>query len=402
MAEFQTVDDFLNHKGNEPFGLKNLKGWAKSPGYLHAWLHTRQVPVAVWLHRIPEKVIRKDKDNRERELVNVWGRQHVCWEDETILKKQRMRVEGRREFPPQRCGVCRLIEKVRELMLSHDLADTDVLFKFEGSDKPEENTIIHAGGLANVWKRDMKEEDKERLKKHGIYMGNSGNKMGAWSENMQPKLNYVFALVNHDSVQDGLQVATQTEVLGKKVQNLIKDEILSKDDLGNPFLHPYCIRFQHKPEEKAFDDKYHVLRMDKNKLTPEIEKIIRSDKPDIRRFTKRYNQRQMRATLEAHATELGKRLPWDEIFNVPGYKEDEEETKPQETRTPEVGHTAAAPPNTIPCDDCKHPMLETETVCGKCGAKYEDDGAAPAASPPKEESFGDAVYVQGGDSDVPF
>jgi hypothetical protein len=429
-SEFQTVDDFLNHKGSDGYGLKNLKGWAKNPGYMNFWLHTKQMPSAVWMHRLAELVVRPDKDNPGHFKKNIWGRRHVCWEDEAILKKQHRRSEGRREFPPQKCGICRLVEHVREMLLDGEIQDTDVLFKFEGSDNEAENTVLHAGGLANVWKRDMKDEEKARLRQHGIYMGNSPNgKPGAWAENMTCKLNYVFAGVNHDNPGDGLQVDIQTQSLGDKVKKMIRNEIASKDDDGNPFLNPYCIRFLFRAEEKKFDDKYDALRIDKLKLSPEIEKLIRGEKPDISRFTKRFNQRELRAALEKHATDLGKQLPWDRIFDVPGYHNPEtdepKEEKPESL--PENGSTTTRktaakdplanstkrepepePESTFPCDDCKTILPEPKpgkpTICPKCKAKYDDDGespAQPAAASSSPESFGDAVYDQD-TSDVPF
>lgn len=416
-TEFQSVDDFLNHKGSEGYGLKNLKGWAKDPGYFNAWLHTKQMPTAVWLHRWPELVIRPNKESQGEYLKNIWGRQFGCHEDESTLKKQHRRNEGRREHPPTRCGLCRLIECVRGLLLDGELTDTDVLFKFEGSDKPDENCIRHAGGLANVWRSDkMKDEDKARLAKHGIYFSNQGSKPGAWSQNLFAKLNYVFCLVNNDAVQDGLQIDIQTEGLGKKVKNVIRDEIQSKDDLGNPFLNPYCIRFLYRAEEKKFDDKYHALRIDKFKMSPEVEKLIRSDKPDISRFTKKFNQKEMRTALEMHATPLGKQLPWAKIFDVPGYGEEEKpepKAEAKQERTPEVTSKPAATPaaqeEMIPCDDCNTPLPASATKCHNCGAKYEDDGKpAPVATPAPaakaastEPAFGEGVY-DGGDADVPF
>lgn len=408
MAEFNTVDDFLNHKGSEGGGGKRLKSWAKDPGYMNFWLHTKQMPCSVWFHRIPELVIRDDKDDRTKKLKNVWGRQHACWEDESILKKQRFRTpEGTREHPPTKCGICRLIEAIRELVNDGKIQDTDVLFEFTGSDKPEENTILHAGGFANMWKREASTEEKERLSKHGIYMSK------VWNENGQAKLNYVFAGVNHDAPSDGLQIAVQAQLLGDKVKKVIRDEIASKDgDDGNPFLKPYCIRFVYKADEKKFDEKYHALRIDRLKMSPEIEKLIMSERPDITRFTRKFNQKDMRATLENHATPLARKmLPWDAIFDVPGYDEDpaqEQETKqpsPQPSPEKKQETKAAEPPAEEmgdPCDDCHAPMTKTQTQCKNCGAKYATDDAPPpaktAAPPPPPTDPSAPVY----DDDVPF
>lgn len=413
MGEFNTVDDFLNHKGSEGGSGKRLKSWAKYPGYMNFWLHTKQMPCSVWFHRIPELVVRQDKDDRTIVKKNVWGRQHACWEDESILKKQRFRTpEGRREYPPTKCGICRLIEAIRELVLDGAIQDTDVLFEFTGSDDPTENKILHAGGFANMWKREASDEEKERLKKHGIYMSK------AWDENGQAKLSYVFAGGNHDAPDDGLQIAVQTQLLGDKVKATIRKEIASKDgDDGNPFLKPYCIRFVYDASAKKFDDKYDAMRIDRLKLTPEIEKIIRGERPDISRFTRKFNQKDMRAMLEKHATPLAKRvLPWDSIFDVPGYNEDPAEQEKSESKptsqAPEKSESkpSSAPAEEMadPCDDCNAPMKVGQTKCTKCGAKYEDDEPATAAAAPAQAQAAPAAAASGGDddavydSDVPF
>lgn len=410
MGEFNTVDDFLNHKGSEGGGGKRLKSWAKDPGYMNFWLHTKQMPCSVWFHRIPELVIRQDKDDRTVTKKNVWGRQHACWEDESILKKQRFRTQdGTREHPPMKCGICRMIEAIRELITDGKIQDTDVLFEFTGSDDPTENKVLYAGGMVNLWKDGMPSEEKERLKKHGIFMSK------VWDQNAMAKLSYVFAGVNHDAPSDGLQIAVQTQLLGDKVKRTIRNEIASKDgDDGNPFIKPYCIRFVYKAEEKKFDDKYDALRIDRLKLSPEIEKIIRGDRPDISRFTRKFNQKDMRAVLEKHATPLAKQmLPWDDIFDVPDFEakpeEEEQETKkssppPAREEPKPSGRTRVQEPPAEemgdPCDDCGAPMTKTQTKCKKCGATYANDDAP--APPPKAQAApdpaDDAVY----DQDVPF
>lgn len=415
MGEFRTVDDFLSHKGSEGGGGKRLKSWAKDPGYMNFWLHTKQMPCSVWYHRFFELVVRTDKDDRSKQLKNVWGRQHACWESEDILKKQRFRTEsGRREHPPTKCGACRLIEAIRELIDDGKLQDTDVLFIFDGADDPTENKKVHAGGLCNIWRNDAPNEEKERLKKAGIFLSKS------WEENAVAKLSYVFAGVNHDAPGDGLQIAVQTQLLGDQVKRTIRNEVASKDgDLGNPFINPYCIRFIYKADEKKFGDKYDALRIDRLKLTPEIQKLIYGERPDISRYTKKFNQKELRASLEAHATPIAKKLlPWDEIFNVPQLvdersespESEKSESKPTEKPSQKPAH-AAADELDDPCEDCGAEMKKGQTQCKRCGAKYAaDPEPAPAKSAtdtlidrklgnePADDAPSDAVY----DQDVPF
>lgn len=412
MAEFKSVDDFLNHRSSEGGGgARRFKSWKKDPGFLNIWLHTKQMPCSVWVHRIPELVVRQKQDSNEV-LKNVWGRQHVCWEDESILKKQRFRdpETGVREHPPKKCGLCRLSEAIREMIADGVMKDTDVIFKFEGADDPKENIAIHAGGFCSLWGREVEDDDKERLKSHGIYLSK------VFAESGVAKLNYVLAGVNHDDVAAGVQVAVETQLVGDKIKRTIRNEIASKDDEGNPFLHPYCMRLIAKPEEKKFDDKYDAIRIDRLKITAEIDRLIRGDKPSIAKYTTRFNQKTMRSLLEKHAVGPGKQIKWDQVFDVPQLVPDLEEGEaaekpkasaqvPEKVTPPAPPKAEAKGPATIPCDDCKAPMLETDTKCAKCGAVYEIEEApkasAPAAapSPGASDEQGDGVYD---DDPIPF
>jgi hypothetical protein len=399
MSEFKTVDDFLNYRGSEGGGSKRLKSWAKDPGFVNLWFHTKQMPCAVWYHRIPELVVRTEKDT-QKTLKNVWGRQHVCLEDEKVLKKQRFRGEdGLREVPPLRCPICRLAEAIREMVTAGTIKDSDRIFKWDGSDKPEENVALSAGGLANIWGRDPDEETKKRLGEAGIFLSK------VWNENMLAKLNYVFAVVNQDDPATGLQIAVQTQLVGDKVKRLINNEIASNDgDKGNPFITPYAIRLVYKPAEKKFDDKYDAMRMNRFALSPEIEAIIRGEKPNIAKFTDRMNAKDVCSALEEHALV---KLPWKSILDVP---EPSSSDAAPPVQVPGPSTSAQVPAQLAPsapveelgdpCDDCKAPMTKTQTKCGKCGAVYATDGVAPAASTTAAAAPSSAAVYD--EEDVPF
>jgi hypothetical protein len=413
---FKSVNEFLNHKGNERGGAKRLKNWSTDPGYLNFWFHVAILPTAAWFHRIPELVIRDDKDNPQKKLRNIWGRSHACWEDESILKKARFRTAaGTREHPPKKCGLCRLTEAVREAILDGTIKDTDVLFEFKGSDKPEEDCVLHAGSLCNFWKRDISDEEKARLNAGGISLKTS------WKENAVAKLSYIFVGVNADDLGEGLQVAVQTQALGDAVKRCINDEIARKDgDKGNPFMNPYCVRFIYRASEPKFDDKYHAIATEKP-LSPEIERLIRGEPPSIEGYTRKFNQDTMRSLLKTRATPLGKKLPWDRIFDVPqkipadapADKPKAQAQVPADVAPPKPAAPPPSGPNDQPregdalgdpCEPpCGAPMKAGATVCWKCKAEYKDDGQAPAASaaqPPSTGAPPDAALYD--DNDVPF
>lgn len=405
MAEFSNVDAFLNFQGSERGGgTKKLKKWIDR-GFCNAFFHTKMLPTSVWYHSFFELVVRTDRET-DRTLKNVWFRQNVCLEDEAILKKQHFRTpEGHREHPPVLCPDCITIEVVRGMIKRGEIKDTDVLFEFSGADKPDEDRVLHAGGYAGLWTRKMSEPEKARLAQHGIYMGNSGMKMGAWSENAKATLSYIFAMVDADNVGDGLLVAIQKQSLGDKVKKTINKEIKSNGDLGNPFLHPYCLQFTYDEKNPKFDDKYDAARMNSVVLTPQIEALIRGERPDISRHTTPPDLATHRSLLEAHCRI---RLPWGEIFKkaeeAAERKREAEEAgglqfdtanKTTQVQVPaNVAPPAPAPtPAPValapagqkwgdPCDSCKAPMLEGALVCGACGMTYDEipDPASPAAT----------------------
>lgn len=409
MAEMRTIDDFLNYKGSEGGGGKRLKSWAKSKGHLNFWLHTKQLPSAVWYHSLPELVVRPDKDDASRSLRNVWNRQHVCLEDEAVLKKQRFRTsDGTREHPPRRCPICRMLEAIRSLVLDGKLRDTDVIFRFDGSDKPEENRVIHAGGVCGMWKREQSTEEKERLQKHGISMRT------AWAENFTAKLWYVLVGVDQDDVASGVQVAVQTQLVGDKIKAEIRKQIASEpDERGNPLVHPYCIQLLYQPDASKFDDRYLAQRINRFSLTPEIDRLIRGEAPSIEKFVRPLNATEIVAMLQKHALVD---LPWDQILvkgGEPAPAPSVGGPPPRGDAARELQSQTKATPSAPsewgdPCDVCKAPMLATATKCGKCGTAYEiePDAApapataqpapAPASGPDSYES--DAVY----DDEIPF
>jgi hypothetical protein len=414
-SEFGSIDDFLNYRGSEGGGQKRLKDWKKK-GQLTFFFHMMCMPSRVWLHNVPELVVRTDRETNVQKK-SVWGRTHVCHEDESILKKQRFKTQdGRREHPPKRCGACRMTEGVRNAILDGQLQDTDVVFKFDGADNPTENRVIHAGGLCDFWKRnDLDEATKARLLQHGIHFANIPGRPGAWAENTMAALNYIFAIVDNEAIGEGLQIAIQQQIIGDEVRRMMNDEIASKDDLGNPFKNPYAIQLIYNAAATLPKDKYRARRMDKFAVTDVVDKIIRSPKPDLSKFTTKFDPAALRSLLEAHAQVD---LPWDSYF-IPIPTEEKSVPPvepPPQRKTISVPSGAPAPkPAAAPVEelgdpcDCGAPMTKTQTKCGKCGAVYAITpdpvpaaaSAAPAATsaPAASEDYDAADYQ---DDRIPF
>lgn len=402
MSEFNSIDDFLNHKGNSGrSGGRFLRDW-KANGKIDIWLHTRRLPLAIWQHRFPRLFVREDKETREVDkffsTLQAWN----CWEDESVLRAQWKRnVDGTREVPPRACPLCRLIEHIRLAVDRGDIAMSDPVFEFRGSTDPDKDRVVHAGGIAGLFTDKLSNEDKNALKKRGIFMSE------AWKETSLAKLSYIFCVVDHAHPELGVQIDVETQLVGDKVKAVIVDQMESKPtpDLGNPMITPYCIQLRYSKDEVAFAKRYHARPLERNQLNDQIEALIRSEPPDLSHQTRPFSAAMLRSVCEQYAV---MDLPWDEIFegaeeydrkhqareeagrNDEDAAEDPEEILknsigPKEARG-ETSRRQIKPPSpppsspaveTVPCDRCHAPMGLDQAKCGKCGAEYEVDEPPP-------------------------
>lgn len=429
MSDINTIDDFLGHNGSGGGGRgKYLKNWKKD-GSLRFWLHTKQLPVASWKHQIPDLVVFDDRDTKETTKA-FWGKDKNCWESEKFLRQQYARdPDGSLDISPNHCSICRLIDVVAKAIAKGELDWTDEVFRFEGATESKNNRVVHAGGLTNLFsKKNITPAEKSQLKSKGILLTE------AWGENFHAKCQYVLTVVDNDDIGAGVQIASQPQSVGDHIKRVINDVRASLgEEEGNPLTHPYCIELTY--DEKAhMSKKYGARRIERIKLTPEIERLIYSDPPELAGSIRPFNQTQMRAFLERYATVD---LPWDYIFEVPKLSmvpddkqsDPDMEFPPKETKTtPKSFHQPPTPmqpkqeaksfhqpPVTkgrrvvadepvpppspkveeeiVPCDKCEYPMKATDTVCPDCGTTYELEGDEPA---PKTISVEAATLLQGG------
>ena len=442
MAELD-LEEFLGYETNSSGGGgKFLTKWKKrQPPELRMWLHTRTPFVTLWQHNIPQMRTFEDRDTGET-VRKIWGGKFVCLENEAaVLQHQNKRSNGVREVPPQICPLCKMLEWTRGELAAGRIKKAQPLFKFEVPLLPGEEAedraddqlrVISAGPFTDTLK-DLSQQDKIDLRRANISLKD------AWAENARAKCNFVFRCVDHDNLEDGVQILIETSLVGEKVQQVIRDQMKRQGRAeGNPLLNPYAFQVEHKPKETQFQNKYHVLDLSPKAypMTEEIRAlIVDTDPPDITRMREPGNVRQLRAQLEQYALIP---FPWDELFgpaeatqaNPGGEAEDDSfdyganaEPEPAATAPAEVQGKAApapkvsapapivtaaspvtasaatpaptaagtrrrkaepappAPPPTEPmqdpCDDCGHAMKASETKCPGCGAEY-------AVTPEKE------------------
>lgn len=378
-----STNEFQGHQTSAPRGsfLERAKKWppvARSqPPVLgvNVVLAKGDSIYVLWRHGLPRIQI-SEKDGSRM----VWGGNFVCHEEErpTLINQfRRDRETGERLHPPQACPICKMVEWCWQQIDAGKLDWLTEVFRFE-ADIPKDTRVLHAGGLCNIFgKKDLDDEQKKEMKRHGIYQTD------AWKEVAWAKANYLFLVADYDHPENGVQIAIEPAGLGEKVRGVISDERVSKgEDEGDPQKNPYVIQWTYNPADGVEFGKYHARRIDRMPITPEIEALISGPLPDVENLLQPFNAIELRAQLEEAALI---ELPWDEFFG-PG-----QAPAQQERRTPSV-----APPlkniasavagvggpaeEEFDCDQCgKGPIVATGP-CKFCG--FDPD--APLPPPPQE------------------
>ncbi len=317
MAELD-LEEFLGYEANSSGGGKFLTKWKKrQPPELRIWLHTRTPFVTLWQHNIPQMRVFEDRQTGET-VRKIWGGKFNCLENEAaVLQHQNKRQNGVREIPPQICPLCKMLEWTREQIAAKKLNKAQPLFRFEvpllqgeeeGDRTDDQLRVVHAGPFTDTLK-DLTQQEKIDFRKAGISLKD------AWADNGRAKCNFVFRCVDHDNLDDGVQILIETSLVGEKVRQVIRDQMKRQGKLeGNPLLNPYAFQIEHKPKETQFQNKYHVLDLS-SKAYPLIDQIkeliVATDPPDISRMREPGNVRSLRAQLEQYALI---EFPWDELF----------------------------------------------------------------------------------------
>jgi hypothetical protein len=413
MSQGMSVDDFLRHSNRSSGRKAYLRDWKKERPYeIAVWLHTLAPITALWRHSFPQMVVREDRETKAT-TKHVWGQSLVCYEDEDTLKSQywRSKETGEREYPPKLCPICRLIEEVRRRVASGKLSWVEPVFQFRGASDPREDRVLHAGGLYNAFgAKDLSKADKEQMAAVKPEKGGPIYARDAWRQTATAKLMYLFVVVDNDDPAKGPQIAIESNLLGAKVQDVIAHACKSFGDpkLGNPILNPYAIQWTHNPADGIeFNKKYDACRLERLRISPAIEKMIReTEPPDTSQITDRFNPRTVRAKMEARALID---LPWGELFDdackawdaAPGIGRGKQEER-VEGRVPDVGdahareferrselpETRVSPPvpaaadQLVACDRCEKPIRLSDPVCQHCGMKYDIVPAAAPLPPP--------------------
>lgn len=408
------IDEFLGHKTQSSRG-GYLRGWKERKTHsVDVWLHRAGGIWPLWQHNVPRRV------NIERDgtkVWEVWGGNYNCWEDEKLLLKQyRRNDEGERIAPPERCGICLMLDWIyTKVMLERTLDWLEPVFSFKADD-PSKSRIVHAGGLVGLFgARDLTDEHKRAIREAGI-------KEGGWMENAQAKASYLLCVVDNESPNMGVQKAQEKADLGDKIKTTIRQEMESlstsgKGPEGNPSKEPYVFRWKYDPDKAIeFNKRYAVLAMRKIALTDEINALISGDLPDVTDDVKKFDAKELHAELEEHALID---MPFAEFFSAPqpasaapaAKKEEAKEERTSEVTTrmpppgakgtgkatkptekPEAKPAAEPSGEMVKCDNCPAIIPLESKKCPGCGYVYEEE-AAPPPEPekPKVRSRAEAL-----------
>lgn len=305
----QGLDEFLHHSTRSGGGAY-LSGW-KEEGRIKVYLHTEIWSAPCWNHGVPHVIEYEDRETKDKVLA-LRTQRWVCHETEEILKRQYFRdrkvgMLGEREAPPVLCPCCFLGEAVIAGIRSGSIVWTEPLFKWEADG---EEMVLTAGGLAGLYgKKDLSREQLRELRVAGI------RRDEAWKENVSPRLQYLFCVVDAANPADGVQKAFESKGLGDKLKKAVRDEIRRKGggEKGNPVINPFPFEWTYD-DAGQFDDKYAVLAMTEEVPTAEILGLIRGPAPDVDRDLEPGNCYWLRNELEAHYIGPADALDFEGIF----------------------------------------------------------------------------------------
>lgn len=398
--------------------------------YMPKRLYTHELP-GIWVFEDRETRIITKKFNVVRAFCTepeenlVRGRQMFLSRD-----------TGEREYPPTVCGVCKMNEYFRREVAEGRLHWLDPVFEvphdkgssifhaaafFNGFRERELNDArkaeLKAAGihLTEAWREN--------------FLAREQTLFFVVDEEF-PERGVQYTIEKNQLTEAVMEVISKTKVSLRNPRDPNDD-----GSRGDPHKFPYAFYWEFK-KDAPMRAMYTATRLELVPLRPEVERLIRGDSvPDVSKITTPPNYATLSAQLESFC--LVKNVPWEKIFGIKPAEttatsfnrvelENEKSAEPKSdipwkttplpgpdsveaavTKTPEPPAAFQAPEEdpkasrkrivkpkvkepeppkpavkTIPCDAvidpkkgtvCGAPMLETDTVCSRCGAEYEID-----------------------------
>jgi DNA-directed RNA polymerase subunit M/transcription elongation factor TFIIS len=351
---------FLNHD-KESGKRKFFKNWKKEDGHAVLWLSTRaEVAYPTHVHSFITNGVFEDKKTGEERQTLFFPR-FVSPDPEVVHTHQYFRDDDKLylQIPPIKDPFLLLREYLRndcpEMPLSQPI--------FKWYDHKNRQDII--------WTRGTLSRLVEKTKT-------------TWNHSLDSKLEYLFVIVDDNSPSDGAQIVRGSKSIGDKMRTVIREQMDSNGEKGNPMLYPYAFKWVYDKDAKKFDDTYRVFRFNKSEMTPAIREAIEStDFPDptVDCQPRPGDKAKIRTAFE-DAAEVD--LPWEKLFvdewdDGGEIRGSEKKTESKQDRVQEVSGVtrsrkepeAKQKIEMIDCDQCGSPMPVTSPKCENCGEEYE-------------------------------
>jgi hypothetical protein len=264
----------------------------KDAGKVVVWLHTKVEPVLSYTHQFTSVEVGQEADSGRATSFTKWWK-FVSPDPDPVHRNQHFRDDNdNMRVPPDRDPFLLLREWLRR---ADHIGMEDAIFRWVS---PKDNEVT-------VWTR-------------GELSGRIDRGKRKFGHTLDTKVEYIFAVVRNDSPNEGVLLARETQLVGQRVAEVIRQQ---QEELGveggDPTLHPYAFVWQFNKDEKSPMNKYKVWKGG-HPCSDEIWAAITSDDPPDPSEYARFrdgDMQKMRAVMEAAARSAGAQLPFDEIFS---------------------------------------------------------------------------------------
>lgn len=398
------INDFLNHEsGTRGKRAKTLR-WTKN-GEVTVWLHTKYPPKPTWRYKLPIPVTYPDK-LLKMDKTDVWTKYFVSHDSENVHRAMYERDEnGQRKVPPKD-PFGKLLEAVYQLVVTRKIDPMTPAWVVRDDVK---QTIFTAAGFCGLLSGQkipyyITASMQEAAKNKSPVLSTPG-----WQQTANAKLYYVFAVVDNNAVDEGVQLAVETSLLGDCVKKAIhKAKEVFGSAHSNPLKTPYAFKWTYKKNEtpmNMYDSTFTSTNV--VPLTPAIEELITSDDsslPDDSEYLQPYNVAHLRSYVETYMPQqLQSKLNLDSLFDgvkavKPERKQNNETSNrvdvPQpmkhETSTRYVDTSALTSSESeesddlVECDECGKAIGANDPKCKYCGHVYIEETPPP---PPQKQAI---------------
>lgn len=375
-ANTMDFETFMTYEGAKGGGGGFLSGWKKNEkgpngtGSVTVFLHTVSWAVAFWLHNWPRLVELEDKETKEK-VLKIYGQRWGCHEREVMCQKQHFRdkVTHRREYPPEVCPICTVVDTIGALYLTGKIGLTTPVFHFEGT---TESVTLTVGGLFGRYgSKDLKPTEIRAMRTARI------SRDEAYKEDMRAKLKYLFLVVDPHHPEEGVQKAFEGQALTNAIKKAVVDtrkrlSTKGRAEHSNPVVYPYPFEWGYD-DSKDFADKISVVALQEDSGTyavpDDVLKLIKGEVPDISRDIAVGNCFELRGQMEAHVCDdVKKFLDFDAIFGeaknrglmvAAAESKEDEEGEAEDSGADAAGASEAPAPPVVVVIDAQHAAWST-------------------------------------------